>query len=109
MPQGELNKISAGSYDIQMSVPQKTLKKMGIEVDPVKVYAKEEIYNSRGIKGTLLGRAGHISEAAAAIYFPFSPLSNYVTSWFLRPWRITDFQISRMCSRLKHMLNRLDL
>jgi 3-oxoacyl-[acyl-carrier protein] reductase len=79
LPQGEQNRITVGGQDVQMGVPHKTLTAMGIEVDPARSYSAEEVYQPRRMKGVPLGRAGHISEAADAIYFLCSPLSNYVT------------------------------
>ena len=79
LPQGEQNRLTVGGNEIQMGVPLKTLEKMGVAVDPEKSYRADEIYKPRAMKGIPLGRAGHISEAADAIYFLCSPLSNYVT------------------------------
>lgn len=83
LPQGEQNRIHVGGQQVQMGVPLKTLAKMGIEVDPGRQYSAEEVYRPRPMKGIPLGRAGHISEAADAIYYLCSPLSNYVTGQVL--------------------------
>lgn len=79
LPQGAHNRIRVGGQEIQMGVPEKSLNRMGIEVDPAKVYSEEDTYTPRTIKQIPLGRAGHITEAADTIYFLCSPLSNYVT------------------------------
>jgi 3-oxoacyl-[acyl-carrier protein] reductase len=83
LPQGESNRINVGGQEIQMGVPLKTLKAMGIEVDPNKLSTEVDPYATRAIKGIPLGRAGHITEAADAIYFLCSPMSNYVTGQVL--------------------------
>lgn len=79
LPQGEHNRIKVGGKDIQMGVPEKSLNRMGVEVDPAKVYSEEDTYTPRAIKQIPLGRAGHIAEAADTVYFLCSPLSDYVT------------------------------
>jgi 3-oxoacyl-[acyl-carrier protein] reductase len=79
LPQGAQNRIAVAGTEVQMGVPAKRLAAFGIKVDPEKVYADEEIYTPRAMKGIPLGRAGHISEAADTIYFLCSPLSNYMT------------------------------
>jgi len=79
LPQGEANKITVGGQEVQMGVPLKTLKAMGIDADPSKQYSTAEVYEPRAIKAIPLGRAGHIREAADAIFFLCSPLSDYVT------------------------------
>lgn len=79
LPQSDQNKIVVGGQEVQMGVPLKTLKKMGIEVDPSKSHTEEEVYKPRAIDRIPLGRSGHISEAADTIYYLCSPLSDYVT------------------------------
>lgn len=79
LPQGEQNKILVGGKEVQMGVPNKILKALGIEVDPNKEYSRGEVYTPRPIKDIPLGRAGHIREAADVVYFLCSPLSDYVT------------------------------
>lgn len=79
MPQGEQNRITVGGEQVQMGVPEKTLKAMGIAVDSDKELKGEEIYTPKEIKHIPLGRAGHIDEAAGLVYFLCSPLSDYVT------------------------------
>lgn len=83
LPQGAHNRIRVGGEDIQMGVPEKRLRAMGIEVDPARTFTDEEIYRPRTIKQLPLGRAGHISEAADTIYYLCSPLSDYVTGQVL--------------------------
>jgi 3-oxoacyl-[acyl-carrier protein] reductase len=79
LPQGAQNRIRAGGHDVQMGVPLKTLKKLGIEVDPEREYAPDEVYRPRPMPGIPLGRAGTIDEAAGTIFYLCSPLSDYVT------------------------------
>ncbi len=83
LPQGEQNRIRVGGEDIQMGVPEKRLRAMGIEIDPTRTYTAEDTYKPRVIKQLPLGRAGHISEAADTIYYLCSPLSDYVTGQVL--------------------------
>lgn len=83
LPQGAQNRIHVGGEEIQMGVPEKRLRAMGIEVDPERTYTAEETYTPRAIKQAPLGRAGHISEAADTIYYLCSPLSDYVTGQVL--------------------------
>ncbi|SNS78712.1 SDR family NAD(P)-dependent oxidoreductase [Sphingopyxis indica] len=79
LPQGEQNRITVGGREVQMGVPHKTLAKRGVTVDPGREYSRDEIYKPRPFKQIPLGRAGHITEAAGAVYFLCSPLSDYVT------------------------------
>jgi 3-oxoacyl-[acyl-carrier protein] reductase len=83
LPQGEQNRINVGGQQVQMGVPLKTLKAMGIDTDPSKNYGPEEIYRPRVITKIPLGRAGHIREAADTVFFLCSPLSDYVTGQVL--------------------------
>lgn len=83
LPQGEQNRIHVGGKDIQMGVPLKTLKAMGVEFDPNRTYTADDVYKPRAIQTLPLRRAGHISEAADTIYYLCSPLSNYVTGQVL--------------------------
>jgi 3-oxoacyl-[acyl-carrier protein] reductase len=79
LPRGSQNRIRVGGHDVQMGVPHKTLRKLGIQVDPDREYAPEEVYRPRPMPGIPLGRAGSIDEAAGTILYLCSPLSDYVT------------------------------
>jgi 3-oxoacyl-[acyl-carrier protein] reductase len=50
-----------------------------VQIDPDRVITDEEMYAAKKIPGILLGRSGTIREAADAIFWLCSPLSDYVT------------------------------
>ncbi|MFW0797795.1 SDR family NAD(P)-dependent oxidoreductase [Gordonia sp. CPCC 205515] len=73
-PQSAQHTITVDGREIALGVPDRTLQKMGLEVD-----ATADIYDTKPISGPTLGRTGSIQEAADAIFWLCSPMSNYVT------------------------------
>lgn len=73
-PQSARHTVKVGDREIPLGVPDRTLAQLGI--DPG---ADTDIHASRAIPGPALGRSGTIQEAADAILWLASPLSNYVT------------------------------
>lgn len=72
-PRSANETVRTGGREIALGVPDKTLAKMGF-TEPV-----EDIYASRALPTAALGRTGTIREAADAIFWLASPLSDYVT------------------------------
>jgi hypothetical protein len=80
LSQSEREVIATGGRTIQVGMPAKQAQRLGITVDPDKPPTEAEIYTPKLMPGLmLLGRSRSISEAAAAIFWLCSPLSNYVT------------------------------
>ena len=73
-PQSAQQSITVGGREIPLGVPDKTLQAMGFDPDE-----DRDLYAPRKTPGTALGRTGTIQEAADAIFWLASPLSNYVT------------------------------
>lgn len=73
-PQSAQHTVKVGDREIPLGVPDKTLAMLGL--DPT---AEADIHAARAIPGPALGRTGTIQEAADAIFWLASPLSNYVT------------------------------
>jgi 3-oxoacyl-[acyl-carrier protein] reductase len=72
-PQSAQHAINIGGREITLGVPDRTLEKLGL--DPTDT----DLYRSRPVPGPVFGRTGTIQEAADAIFWLASPLSNYVT------------------------------
>jgi 3-oxoacyl-[acyl-carrier protein] reductase len=51
-----------------------------VTIDPDNPPSDAEIYASKPMPGVVLGRTGTINEAADAIFWLCSPMSNYVTA-----------------------------
>jgi len=80
LPQSEREVINTGGRTIQVGMPAKQAQRLGITVDPEAAPTEAEMYPPRPMPGlVLLGRSGTIGEAADAIFWLCSPLSNYVT------------------------------
>lgn len=80
LPQSEREIIETGGRTIHVGMPAKQAERLGIAVDPETPLTDAEVYTPRPMPGlVLLGRSGTISEAADAIFWLCSPLSNYVT------------------------------
>ncbi|MEV6072079.1 SDR family oxidoreductase [Nocardia sp. NPDC052001] len=79
LPQSEREVIHTGGRTIQVGMPAKQAQRMGITVDPDSPPTEAEIYAAKPMPFVSLGRTGTISEAADAIFWLCSPLSNYVT------------------------------
>jgi 3-oxoacyl-[acyl-carrier protein] reductase len=77
-PQGERNVVRSGGREVAVGVPVRTLRAMGIEVDPDREAPEDEVYSPRAMRQVPLGRAGTVQEAANAIFYLCSPLSDYV-------------------------------
>ncbi|MET8779131.1 SDR family oxidoreductase [Nocardia sp. NPDC004654] len=73
-PQSAQQTIQVGGREIVLGVPDKTLAAMGF--DPTE---ERDMFAPRPMFGSALGRTGTIQEAADAILWLASPLSNFVT------------------------------
>lgn len=73
-PQSENHSITVGGNEIALGVPDKTLQAMGLDPNE-----KRDLYSPRPMPFAALGRTGTIQEAADAIFWLASPLSNFVT------------------------------
>jgi 3-oxoacyl-[acyl-carrier protein] reductase len=80
LPQSDHEVIETGGRTIHVGMPAKQAARMGITIDPERVVTDEEMYATRPMPGAVvLGRSGSIREAADAIFWLCSPLSDYVT------------------------------
>lgn len=80
LPQSERETIETGGRTIHVGMPHRQAERMGVQVDPEHVPTDEEIYAPRKMRGFgVFGRSGTIREAADAIFWLASPLSDYVT------------------------------
>jgi 3-oxoacyl-[acyl-carrier protein] reductase len=80
LAQSEHEVIETGGRTIHVGMPAKQAARMGVTVDPKRVVPDEEIYAPKPMPGAIvLGRTGTIREAADAIFWLCSPLSDYVT------------------------------
>lgn len=78
LPQSERNVVRSGGREVAVGVPERTLRAMGIEVATDRPPTDEETYTPRRMPMVALGRTGTIQEAANAIFYLCSPLSDYV-------------------------------
>lgn len=78
-PQSEHEVIHTGGRTIHVGMPAKQAERLGMPVDPSRVVGDEEMYQPMALPEVTLGRAGTIREAADAIFWLCSPLSDYVT------------------------------
>lgn len=74
VPQSAQQTIKVDGREIPLGVPDKTLIAMGL--DPTD---EGDLYASQPLSGSAMGRTGTIQEAADAIFWLASPLSNFVT------------------------------
>ncbi|MCF8608932.1 SDR family oxidoreductase [Gordonia sp. HY285] len=72
-PQSAHETVKAGGREIPLGVPDKTLERLGLNT------RVDDIYAAQRLPGATLGRTGTIQEAADAIFWLASPLSDYVT------------------------------
>jgi 3-oxoacyl-[acyl-carrier protein] reductase len=79
LPQSEHEVIQTGGRTIRVGMPAKQAQRLGVQIDPDRVVTDEEMYAAKKIPGIPLGRSGTIREAADAIFWLCSPLSDYVT------------------------------
>jgi 3-oxoacyl-[acyl-carrier protein] reductase len=79
LPQSDHEVIETGGRTIHVGMPAKQAQRRGVAVDPTRVVSDEEMYEPKPFPGAVLGRTGSIREAADAIFWLCSPLSDYVT------------------------------
>jgi len=79
LPQSEHEVIHTGGRTIHVGMPAKQAERRGISVDPNRVVSDQEMYEAKALPTITLGRTGTIREAADAIFWLCSPLSDYVT------------------------------
>jgi 3-oxoacyl-[acyl-carrier protein] reductase len=79
LPQSEREVIQTGGRTIHVGMPAKQAERMGVRIDPERAVSDDEMYASRPMPMIPLGRTGTIREAADAIFWLCSPLSDYVT------------------------------
>jgi len=79
LPQSDHEVIETGGRTIHVGMPAKQAARLGMSVDPDHVVTDEEMYAARPMSAIPLGRTGTIREAADAIFWLCSPLSDYVT------------------------------
>jgi 3-oxoacyl-[acyl-carrier protein] reductase len=79
LPQNDREVIFTGGRTIRVGMPHKQAERMGVPIEPDRVPTNEEMYRPRRNNWSLFGRHGTIREAADAIFFLASPLSDYVT------------------------------
>jgi 3-oxoacyl-[acyl-carrier protein] reductase len=79
LPQSEHEVIETGGRTIHVGMSAKQAERRGLPVDADRVVMDEEMYAARPIPAIPLGRSGTISEAADAIFWLCSPLSDYLT------------------------------
>jgi 3-oxoacyl-[acyl-carrier protein] reductase len=79
LPQSDHEVIQTGGRTVRVGMPAKQAQRLGVQIDPDRVITDEEMYAAKKIPGILLGRSGTIREAADAIFWLCSPLSDYVT------------------------------
>jgi 3-oxoacyl-[acyl-carrier protein] reductase len=80
-PQNDENVIRTGGRTIHVGMQAKQAHRRGI--DPTRIISEEQLYRPRTLPQITLGRAGTIREAADAIFFLASPLSDYITGQVL--------------------------
>jgi 3-oxoacyl-[acyl-carrier protein] reductase len=80
LAQSDHEVIETGGRTIRVGLPAKQAARMGVSVEPGRVVPDEEMYAPKPMPGiVVLGRTGSIREAADAIFWLCSPLSDYVT------------------------------
>jgi 3-oxoacyl-[acyl-carrier protein] reductase len=79
LPQSDHEVIETGGRTIHVGMPAKQAARMGVQIDPDRVITDEQTYAAKLLPGVPLGRSGTICEAADAIFWLCSPLSDYVT------------------------------
>ena len=79
LPQSESEVIQTGGRMIRVGMPAKQAERLGVRIDPNHVVTDEETYAAKPMRTIPLGRTGTIREAADAIFWLCSPLSDYVT------------------------------
>jgi 3-oxoacyl-[acyl-carrier protein] reductase len=79
LPQSDHEVIETGGRIIHVGMSAKEAQRRGVAIDPARVVTDEEMYEPKSFPGVVLGRTGSIREAADAIFWLCSPLSDYVT------------------------------
>jgi 3-oxoacyl-[acyl-carrier protein] reductase len=79
LPQSDHEVIETGGRTIHVGMQAKQAQRRGVAVDPTREVSDQEMYEPKPLRGAVLGRTGSIREAADAIFWLCSPLSNYVT------------------------------
>ena len=79
LPQSDHEVIETGGRTIHVGMPAKQAQRRGVPVDPTRVVSDAEMYEPKPFPGAVLGRTGSIREAADAIFWLCSPMSDYVT------------------------------
>jgi 3-oxoacyl-[acyl-carrier protein] reductase len=79
LPQSESELIQTGGRTIRVGMPPKQAARLGVRIDPNRVVTDEETYAAKPMRTIPLGRTGTIREAADAIFWLCSPLSDYIT------------------------------
>ena len=79
LPQSEHEVIHTGGRTIHVGMPAKQAQRMGVTIDTDLPPTDAEVYAPKPLPGLVLGRTGTIGEAADAVFWLCSPLSNYVT------------------------------
>jgi 3-oxoacyl-[acyl-carrier protein] reductase len=79
LPQSDREVIETGGRTIHVGMTPKQAERRGVLNDPDRVVTDDEIYAAKPLPGIPLGRSGTIREAADAIFWLCSPLSDYVT------------------------------
>jgi 3-oxoacyl-[acyl-carrier protein] reductase len=73
-PRSAQHTVKVGGREVLLGVPDQVLQRMGLDPDDA-----ADTYSARMIPGPVLGCTGTIQEAADAILWLASPLSNFVT------------------------------
>jgi 3-oxoacyl-[acyl-carrier protein] reductase len=79
LPQSDHEVIQTGGRTIHVGMPAKQAQRLGVTIDHVKPPTEAEVSTPKLMPLTVLGRTGTITEAADAIFWLCSPLSDYVT------------------------------
>ncbi|MCV7383206.1 SDR family NAD(P)-dependent oxidoreductase [Mycolicibacter longobardus] len=79
LPQSDREVIRTGGREIKVGMPAKQAQRLGVTIDPDSPPSDAEMYSAKPLPGITLGRTGTIREAADAILWLCSPLSDYVT------------------------------
>jgi 3-oxoacyl-[acyl-carrier protein] reductase len=79
LPQSDHEVIHTGGRTIRVGMPAKQAERLGVRIDTRLAVSDEETYAAKKMPGIPLGRTGTIREAADAIFWLCSPLSDYVT------------------------------
>jgi 3-oxoacyl-[acyl-carrier protein] reductase len=79
LPQSDHEVIETGGRTIHVGMHAKQAARRGVTADPHHVTTEEEMYAAKPMPRIPLGRTGTIREAADAIFWLCSPLSDYVT------------------------------